>query len=82
MEKQMFKINEASKTVEYVELWHMEDVKYIYESDGIYTESLTEEDFFNILKNAMRKAERYDCKIDYEMIETCIDEYIEEKEND
>jgi hypothetical protein len=78
----MFKINEASKTVEYVELWHMEDVKYIYESDGIYTESLTEEDFFNILKNAMRKAERYDCKIDYEMIGTCIDEYIEEKEND
>jgi hypothetical protein len=48
----MMKINEKEKTVENVEIWSVPCVKYVYESLGVYDIELTEDEFFQILKNA------------------------------
>jgi hypothetical protein len=76
----MFEIDENTKTVKYTELWHIEGIKYAYENLGIYDKNLTDDDFFNILKNAMRKADYFDCNINQEIIENTINEYIEEND--
>ena len=75
----MLKINEKEKTVVYTETWSIKDVQYIFESKGIYEDvPLTSVDLWNILKNAVEKADFWNTVLNEDVIDYVIGEYIEE----
>ena len=74
----MFEINKNEKSVIYTEIWDVEAVSYIYEKMGVYEEDLTNDEFFQILKNAVKRIDWLDCPLTEEIIEDTIAEYMEE----
>lgn len=73
----MMRINDDEKTIEMVETWDVSCVKYAYESLGVYDINLTDDEFFQILKNAAETVRyRGETITDY-IIEEEIHDYIE-----
>ena len=74
----MFEINEKEKTVVYSERWSIEDVKCIHYISDFFTDYLSNDEYFIILKNAVETAEFWDQNLTDLMIENTIKTYIEE----
>lgn len=74
----MFKINEKEKTVVYSEFWDINQVKYIFETSGIYDATLSDADFWEILKIAADTADFWDKPLTEDIIRDEIGEYLSE----
>lgn len=74
----MLEFNEKEKTFIYSEIWSIADVKLIFDDMGIYQQKLTDDEFFQILKNAGEKAYIWQENLSLVKIEDEINKYMEE----
>ena len=74
----MKKLTDKEKSVIYTEIWDAKVVSYIYEKMGVYENTLSEDEYFEILKIAVSRIAWLDCPLTEEIIENTIAEYMEE----